>query len=175
MRVSSLREWINVNLDLLPVVCSAGHSLAVSVTHAQICRENTVLSADNKLDLLHTVLSTCVKSVLEWHFLEECFICSFRNLHLLQSWVFTRLCCTCIVALHSHSFWRSNLGKSSPPLFQLKCSHTCISPPLLATVISHAHFCIIFVSFVYTFCLHLHGPVLYVWNNLPGDANHSFL
>lgn len=128
MRVHLLREWINVNLDPFPVVCSVGHFLSLSHTHTQICRENIVLLADSKLDLLHTVLSRCVKSVLEWQFLEERFICSFSDLHLLQSWFFILIFCTCTLALHSYSFSKSNLGKISPTLFQLKCTVTPLLP-----------------------------------------------
>ena len=157
--------WIHFQLSVvLGVLC---------LTHAQICRENIALLADSKLDHLHTVLSRRVKSVLEWHFQEEGFICS-----LWSAFATVLILYPDLLYLHtgtSFSLSNSNLGKSSPTLFQLKCAVTSVLLLPLSIDISHAHFCIIFVSFVYAFCWHLHGPMLHVRNNLPVDANHSVL
>lgn len=62
-RVSSLIEWVDVNLYPFPVLCSAG--LSGCCAQEEMCTKSRVLLAENRLGFLHTALSRCIKSVLE--------------------------------------------------------------------------------------------------------------
>lgn len=135
---------------------------------SQICRE---LLSGNELDLPHTVLSSCVKSVPVWHFLEECFICGFSDMYLLQSWFFVLICCTCTVALCSHSFSNGvlqlffSLNSQSRLYFLFHPHYWYFSWPFLYNCF----------PFVYTLCLNLHHFLLHVQNNLSVHTNCSSL
>lgn len=106
-----------------------------------------MLLADNKLDLLHTVLSKYLKFVLEEGFLDKCFI------HQLVC-----ICCSpdSPASFHSLCFSKPNLNNNNnnnkPPFF---CLNLSFLSPILATDISHSHFCIIFFVSVHFACIYV--------------------
>lgn len=128
-----------------------------------ICRENTVLLADNKLDLLHTVLSKYLKFVLEEGFLDKCFI------HQLVC-----ICCSpdSPASVHSLCFSKPNLNnnnkkKTSPFLFEFVFSLSYSGHWYFSQSFLYHLFCIC------AFCLHLRTSILHTY--FPVDAYCSVL